>query len=72
MYSKAQLEQQSLDELKQTAKELGLTKISRLNSQDLIYKILDFQAQQQSTAVVEEEKKEPVIYSDDEIIDLLV
>lgn len=60
MYSKAQLEQQSLDELKQTAKELGLTKISRLNTQDLIYKILDFQAQQQSTAVVEEEKKEPV------------
>ncbi len=60
MYSKAQLEQQSLDELKQTAKELGLTKISRLNSQDLIYKILDFQAQQQSTTVVEEEKKEPV------------
>ena len=54
MYSKTQLEQQSLDELKQTAKELGLTKISRLNAQDLIYKILDFQAQKEVSQPAEE------------------
>ena len=54
MYSKTQLEQQSLDELKQTAKELGLTKISRLNAQDLIYKILDFQAQKEVSQPTEE------------------
>ena len=56
MYNKTQLEQQSLDELKQTAKELGLTKVSRLNAQELIYKILDFQAQMQPTPAVEEKK----------------
>ena len=54
MYSKTQLEQQSLEELKQTAKELGLTKISRLNAQDLIYKILDFQAQKEVSQPMEE------------------
>ena len=58
MYSKTQLLEKSLEELKQISKELGLTKISRLNSQDLIYKILDFQAQNQPQSIVEEKKEE--------------
>lgn len=58
MYSKTQLLEKSLEELKQISKELGLTKISRLNSQDLIYKILDFQAQNQPQPIVEEKKEE--------------
>ncbi len=59
MYSKTQLEQQSLDELKQTAKELGLTKVSRLSAQDLIYKILDFQAQKEVSEPTEEKQETP-------------
>jgi transcription termination factor Rho len=59
MYSKTQLEQQSLDELKQTAKELGLTKVSRLSAQDLIYKILDFQAQKEISQPAEEKQETP-------------
>lgn len=58
MYSKTQLLEKSLEELKQIAKELGLTKISRLNSQDLIYKILDFQAQIQQPTVEQDNKEE--------------
>ena len=58
MYSKTQLLEQSLEELKKIAKDLGLTKISRLNSQDLIYKILDFQAQTQSTPIVQSNQEE--------------
>ena len=58
MYSKTQLLEQSLEELKKIAKDLGLTKISRLNSQDLIYKILDFQAQTQPTPIAQQSNKE--------------
>ncbi|MEE1227074.1 MAG: transcription termination factor Rho [Bacteroidales bacterium] len=58
MYSKTQLLEQSLEELKKIAKDLGLTKISRLNSQDLIYKILDFQAQTQSTPIDQSNQEE--------------
>ena len=60
MYSKTQLLEQSLEELKKIAKDLGLTKISRLNSQDLIYKILDFQAQTQPTPIAQQSNKEEV------------
>jgi transcription termination factor Rho len=58
MYSKTQLLEQSLEELKKIAKDLGLTKISRLNSQDLIYKILDFQAQTQSAPIAQSNQEE--------------
>ena len=45
MYSKAQLEQFSLIELKAVAKQMDIPKTARLNDQqELIYKILDFQA----------------------------
>lgn len=58
MYSKTQLLEQSLEELKKIAKDLGLTKISRLNSQELVYKILDFQAQMQPSPSAESNKEE--------------
>ncbi|MBP3253804.1 MAG: transcription termination factor Rho [Bacteroidales bacterium] len=45
MYSKNKLEECSLPELKAIAKQMNIPKTSRLNSaQELIYKILDFQA----------------------------
>lgn len=45
MYNKAKLEGKSLDELRSIAKAMKITKISRLSEQELIYKILDFQAE---------------------------
>jgi transcription termination factor Rho len=46
MYNKAQLEQLSLPELKAIAKQMEIPKTARITeSQDLIYKILDFQAE---------------------------
>lgn len=45
MYNKAQLEQLSLPELKAIAKQMDIPKTARLtDTQELIYKILDFQA----------------------------
>lgn len=57
MYSKSQLEGRSLDELKAIAKALNISKISRLSAQEIIYKILDFQAQEESTAKNTETKE---------------
>jgi len=46
MYNKAQLEQLSLPELKAIAKQMDIPKTARITeSQDLVYKILDFQAE---------------------------
>ncbi|MDR1006729.1 MAG: transcription termination factor Rho [Bacteroidales bacterium] len=44
MYTKIQLENKTLDELKEIAKGFNFTKVGKMNKQDLIYKILDFQA----------------------------
>lgn len=44
MYSKAILEGKSLEELKEIAKSMNISKLNRLNEQELIYKILDYQA----------------------------
>lgn len=44
MYSKSQLEERSIDELKAIAKAMNITKMSRLTAQEIIYKILDYQA----------------------------
>lgn len=60
MYSKSQLEGRSLDELKAIAKALNISKISRLSAQEIIYKILDFQAQEESTAKNTETKETTV------------
>lgn len=59
MYNKAQLEQCSLQELKAIAKQMSIPKTSRINSiQDLIYKILDFQAVNPDVTQEKEIKKE--------------
>ena len=59
MYNKAQLEQCSLQELKAIAKQMSIQKTSRINSiQDLIYKILDFQAVNPDVTQEKEIKKE--------------
>lgn len=57
MYNKAKLEAKSLDELKSIAKAMKITKISRLTQQELVYKILDFQAANPTTEDNENEQK---------------
>ena len=44
MYNIIQLNEKDLPELQQIAKELGLTKISDLKKDKLVYRILDEQA----------------------------
>lgn len=44
MYSKSELSKKTLDELKSIAKELNISKTNKLNQEELIYKIIDFQA----------------------------
>ncbi|MEE0961466.1 MAG: transcription termination factor Rho [Bacteroidales bacterium] len=60
MYNKSQLEERSLDELKAIAKALNISRTSRLSTQEIIYKILDFQAQEE-TKSESTETKEPVV-----------
>ena len=60
MYNKSQLEERSLDELKAIAKALNISRTSRLSAQEIIYKILDFQAQEE-TKSESTETKEPVV-----------
>ncbi len=60
MYNKSQLEERSLDELKAIAKALNISRTSRLSAQEIIYKILDFQAQEETKAE-STETKEPVV-----------
>lgn len=60
MYNKTELESRSLDELKAIAKALGLSKISRLSIQEIVYKILDFQAQKAAEEQSEKKTEPPV------------
>ena len=60
MYNKSLLEERSLDELKAIAKALNISRTSRLSAQEIIYKILDFQAQEETKAE-STETKEPVV-----------
>ncbi len=48
MYSKSQLEEKTIDELRAIAKDMNISRISRLNEQEIIYKILDFQASEET------------------------
>ena len=57
MYNKSQLEKKSLDELKAIAKDFNITKISRMKEQEIIYKILDFQAENPVSKIIETEPK---------------
>ena len=56
MYNKSQLDKKSLEELKTIAKELKLTKISKLKKQELIYKVLDYQAANPAKETIEKEQ----------------
>ncbi|HIW86987.1 MAG TPA: Rho termination factor N-terminal domain-containing protein, partial [Candidatus Onthomorpha intestinigallinarum] len=60
MYNKTELESRSLDELKAIAKALGLSKISRLSIQEIVYKILDFQARKAAEEQSEKKTETPV------------
>lgn len=44
MYNKTQLEERSIDELRAIAKAMKITKTTRMTAQEIIYKILDYQA----------------------------
>jgi transcription termination factor Rho len=55
MYNKSQLDTKSLEDLKAIAQELNIPKLNKLNEQELIYKILDFQAANPSKEQKEEE-----------------
>ncbi|MEH0007694.1 MAG: Rho termination factor N-terminal domain-containing protein, partial [Flavobacteriales bacterium] len=44
MYDISELKTKKLLELRDLAKELSITKVSQLKKQDLVYRILDFQA----------------------------
>ena len=48
MYNKSQLEERSLDELRAIAKALNISKLSRLSAQEIVYKILDYQANEEA------------------------
>ncbi len=57
MYDIIELNTKLVSDLKEIAKKLGIEKIEGLKKQDLIYKILDYQALHPSTEVLEDEKK---------------
>ena len=57
MYDIIELNVKVVAELKQIAKELNIPKHDKLVKQELIYKILDFQALNPSVQTLEEEKK---------------
>ena len=48
MYNKTQLEERSIDELRAIAKAMKITKTTRMTAQEIIYKILDYQAEETS------------------------
>lgn len=57
MYDIISLDNKELPEIKEIAKKLNIPKFDKLSKQDLIYKILDFQALNPGAEVLEEEKK---------------
>ncbi|MBP1630207.1 MAG: transcription termination factor Rho [Bacteroidetes bacterium] len=57
MYNKSQLETKSIEELKSIAQDLKISKINKLNEQELIYKIIDFQAANPTAEDSETESK---------------
>ncbi len=57
MYDIIELNGKLVADLRQIAKELNIPKTEKLVKQDLIYKILDYQALNQSKEILDEEKK---------------
>lgn len=58
MYSKDVLSQKTQPELVEIAKELGVSKSSKLKKEELVYKILDFQAANPSKEDIEQEQNQ--------------
>lgn len=59
MYDIHDLNSKLVTELKEIAKELNIPKIEGLKKQELVYKILDYQADNPSTETIQKEKKGP-------------
>lgn len=57
MYDIISLDSKELSEIREIAKQLNIPKIEKLTKQDLIYKILDFQALNPSKEILDQEKK---------------
>ncbi len=57
MYDIISLDSKDLPEIKEIAKQLDIPKVDRLTKQELIYKILDFQALNPPQEILEQEKK---------------
>ncbi len=57
MYSKSDLSNKAHIELIEIAKELGVPRATRMEAQELIYKILDFQANNPSQEEVRKEEQ---------------
>ena len=57
MYDIIALDGKELPELKEIAKQLNIPKVDRLSKQEIIYKILDYQALNPTQDVLESEKK---------------
>ncbi len=58
MYSKAELEAKAHIELINIAKELGIPRATRLNAQDLIYKIISLQSENPQAVTKEQEEQQ--------------
>ena len=57
MYSKAELEAKAHIELINIAKELGIARATRLDAQDLIYKIIGLQSENPKAITKEQEQQ---------------
>ena len=58
MYSKAELEAKAHIELINIAKELGISRATRLGAQDLIYKIISLQSENPQAVTKEQEAQQ--------------
>ena len=58
MYNKTSLETKTMEELLSIAKSMDIKKVKRLNEQELIYRILDYQAMHPDQETLENEQPE--------------
>ncbi len=57
MFIKSELESKTLDELKSIAQEMGIKQFSKLKKEELVYKILDYQAANPTDEILKKEQK---------------
>ena len=60
MYDIISLDSKELFDLKEIARQLNIPKLDKLTKQELIYKILDFQALNPPQDLIEQEKKSSI------------